>query len=519
MESSSIDTSQLTPDVGIALELLRLADMEGWGDSTAGLFHPIPWIYIEDAERLAAVQAWLSTRATDEPSYVQAAVANFKRVIEDLLLVLHHHMEVRGSQYWVVKWYHLTHGRPGHQRDVDEYRAHVALIWNLGAELTRALNLILDRVRTANSAAVGSMGTAVIAAGPEHRLVESPAYSSAEADVPQPYPGLRAFPRTLPNRADGSFGVGRASDAPTVPEIERWISVLELAHGAGNGPPPVTDQPPFSLERSIAEPKDAGPVDVPLPVFLGIGALSTVSSVIAIANEASWVIGAVMSAVTCFVLLRHHAWAPNVRPWAWAVIALMAVCGGLAGRFVSTALEGNGSTQRPSTQSVERNASRSLTGGAGQLEGGDILRARPVGTKLYGDPTAMSPGGAAEAKVRLSNVGPDALIGIRLRARVSNLADTAASVEVTASSSNANPPQTSDTVALQFGAETACVRLVSDSVRLLDAHSAPLRSLPNSLEGTGVTFGTLDVGHGKKRFVSFLVRAVRPGPDGLCRAP
>ena len=170
---------------------------------------------------------------------MQAAVWNVGRVLADLSLVLNYHMEPRDHTYMVFQWYRLNYGRAGQQREVEEWCTHVALIHNLSIELTRAINLVIERARRADNQVLAGDGAAVIETGPTHAPMEAVAYSPDEAAVPEPYPGLEEFPRIMDSRAVGGLGCpGRRIPAGQLAEFDHWITHLVEHRGRGSDPPP-----------------------------------------------------------------------------------------------------------------------------------------------------------------------------------------------------------------------------------------------------------------------------------------
>jgi hypothetical protein len=79
--------ARFASDVEIAVVLVERLDMDDRPRLTEGVSHSQPYMIDRDLDELHQVQAWLATRAGDTPSLVQAAVANFRRVLDDVLLV------------------------------------------------------------------------------------------------------------------------------------------------------------------------------------------------------------------------------------------------------------------------------------------------------------------------------------------------------------------------------------------------------------------------------------------------
>jgi hypothetical protein len=91
-----------------------------------------------------------------------------------------------------------------------EFEQHVLLIKDLGIEMTRALNLVSERIRALDPRYGITEGAAGVFAGPNESLVVV-SYTDAERLLPRPYPGLAEFEAVLPSR-DGSFGPYRSRE-------------------------------------------------------------------------------------------------------------------------------------------------------------------------------------------------------------------------------------------------------------------------------------------------------------------
>lgn len=321
-----------SPDVETALGLLERADFERWSAWTSGLFHPRPFIEIAAADRLEQVSAWLAGRALRPRSSIEAAVANFARVLTDLTLVLHHLMEVRGDQYWVEDWYRAWRGHAGSAEQVALYTAHVRLIYNLGAELTRAVNLIVTRVQDAGGP---DRPLAAIAAGPPHSLYVPAEYTPDEREQLQPYPGLEGFADALRHR-DGVFGVG-AHDGPSFEELDGWISVLREQHGPGS-PPPLPPNDLQSIPAALArDPFGGRSADERLPQRLRamLGSLTVAGVIIQVVTAPAPWAGAAVGATLVIVVLYRFLWRWPPRPWGVAVVGLAAISGALVASYMN----------------------------------------------------------------------------------------------------------------------------------------------------------------------------------------
>jgi hypothetical protein len=235
-------SSPVVPLLAVAEELARRIHLSSWEMWTEGLFEPRPRIHISVDGRLQEVQGWLAGRVIgNDSSPLGAALLNLARVLVDFQLALNYDMDDRNDFYWVAQFYRAWDGYAGRREQVERYQAHIALIKNLAAEMSRAMNLIIDRARAVDALAFHGVPHAVIMAGPEHERAVVPTYSESERAAAQPYPGLDGFPSALPTRADGSFGVGSSPEAPTPEDLSGWVTFLQKQRGSGSAPPPGSD--------------------------------------------------------------------------------------------------------------------------------------------------------------------------------------------------------------------------------------------------------------------------------------
>jgi hypothetical protein len=72
----------LAPDVAVAVELIERICIDDWGRRNEGLTHSQPYLRLSDADFFEELQAWLASHAGDQPSFVQSAVANLRRVLD-----------------------------------------------------------------------------------------------------------------------------------------------------------------------------------------------------------------------------------------------------------------------------------------------------------------------------------------------------------------------------------------------------------------------------------------------------
>jgi hypothetical protein len=313
-------------DVTVALELLDRIPLEKWPLLMEGPMSAPPRVRINDAELLEDVLGWLASRAADEPSYVQAAVANVARCLEDWLLVLHYDMEVRGQFFFVSSWYRTAGpGATGRAREVEHYEIHQTLIHNLTVELTRAVNLVIVRARKADARALLGVGLAVVDTGSAIGAMRAAQYSEQEREMPQPYPGLRSFPAVIAQRDLGALGE-RSDGVPRYPsDLEHWIEALLQRLGRQPADPAPPGRPPFALAR----PDDTSwTADRPRSLILTGYAIVVAVGVIGQVVADRRLRFAALAALVVGVLL-HRALQHRHSTWPIVAVALAAVGGWL----------------------------------------------------------------------------------------------------------------------------------------------------------------------------------------------
>jgi len=150
---------------------------------------------------------------------------------------------------------------------------------------------------------------------------------------------------------------------------------------------------------------------------------------------------------------------------------------------------------------------------AGQIEGGDIYRARNVTKNTdFTDPATATCNDTVQFKVRIHNPGPDALTGVHVAATLSSEQSTSHSSTVTVSADNANPTSTTDTAGLNLD-QAGSLTYVAGTTELLDAHDAKITTLGDTILGTGVDVPNgVGVSTEQMRFVQFEVKVSCPQP-------
>lgn len=225
-------------DLGLAEALLDKVGFDSWDRLAEGLSHSQPYLRRGDDERLQEVQAWLAAHVNDPRTPVEAAVANFRRVLDDLRLIFGYDLEPRGDTWWIRKWYHRSLGGSGRPAEVERFETHVLLVRNLVVELTRALNLVILRARNIDPRFRAGQGLATLDTGSHNAPFQAAQYTNRQRKRAQPYPGLCGFPATIESRDLGALGEVREGVRRTPAMFVEWIDVLVERTGAAPSAPP-----------------------------------------------------------------------------------------------------------------------------------------------------------------------------------------------------------------------------------------------------------------------------------------
>jgi hypothetical protein len=322
----------LSPDVEIAVELVQRAEVDSWGWLTEDLMCPTPRIHEGNAERTEDLVAWLAPYADAQPSMVQAAIANFARVLADFRLVLHYDLDIDRPYLRVPKWYRQE---PRSVRALEEWDIHVTLLHNVTIELTRAINLVIARAQQAGVLQRRSL--AVCDCGPAHARLQAVTYTAEQSEQAQPYPGLAGFPSIVADRTVGGLGIREGSVPRTADEFERWIARLVEHRGACSEPPPASAELPLALPtpprsedaESVPPASSNDPPDprkVPAPLRAASGIVGLVGVVIAVALAPPLLEVTSLTFIVAVVALARFVWRWPPALWACAVVTA-AVCG------------------------------------------------------------------------------------------------------------------------------------------------------------------------------------------------
>jgi HNH endonuclease len=195
----------------------RLAHIDEWhGWTSYVLGSGQPRMRAEVFRDLEELRTWLLNRVWPRRyPELESAFENFRRVLQDFHEQFRKHAEAVGVNNEVLmtrKFYRSDKwDEERYERLAKQYDFHVDLVEDLMLELTRAANLIADRVRQHLIRSYRlAKGRLVVEYGPTGNLVFHQVvvqYGPGERDRNSPYPGLQAF---LTERAqrDRHFGEG-----------------------------------------------------------------------------------------------------------------------------------------------------------------------------------------------------------------------------------------------------------------------------------------------------------------------
>lgn len=192
----------------------RLAHVDEWKIWTSYLLgHGQPSLWVNVDSDLFTLRGWLLSRIWSERyPQLEQAFKNFGLVLQDLQELFRSQAETRSDELWTKKFYQFPEWNPErYQRLSDRFNYHVDLVQDLTLELTRAGNLICDRVRQYIMPNYRiATGRLVVRTGPDMSFQwhEFPTlYSPEEKTKVVPYSGLEAF-KSERERRDRHFGSG-----------------------------------------------------------------------------------------------------------------------------------------------------------------------------------------------------------------------------------------------------------------------------------------------------------------------
>jgi hypothetical protein len=191
----------------------ELAAVKGWMSWTAPLLRAGSNCMSQEVYRsYLEMCSWLATRVW--PGIFKSfedALNNFGRVAADFIFTFDRHSEAHGNMLCTDKFYRQVEPRtPQREKAVADFQFHTALVEDLVLELTRAGNLVCQRVRESIDAQFRQ--------DEGHLMVESGMYEGMEfrrhvlqyrpAELKKyPYPGLAEF-MSVRDKRDLHFGTG-----------------------------------------------------------------------------------------------------------------------------------------------------------------------------------------------------------------------------------------------------------------------------------------------------------------------
>ena len=206
-------------------EIVIKLDFAKWNDWTSWLFGAGQSMSYAKLKALEKLPSFIVTRFwPNRYVEIENAVFNLKAVLNDFLKVFHEHiapqsLELKPNEdpdtksVYTETFYKLVFHEDVkvYDRLVEEYEYHVALVNDLGLELTRAGNLLIEKIRKYISPMYRDReGKLLITTGPtmdfsyQSYKVE---YKTEEKIMQYQYPGLKLFMTDRESR-DLNFGKG-----------------------------------------------------------------------------------------------------------------------------------------------------------------------------------------------------------------------------------------------------------------------------------------------------------------------
>lgn len=192
-------------------ELLDLNNWNSWSSLVLGGGQP--GLSTAQDSKLNEIRSWLLGRIwPGRYLELEAAIINFRHVLEDFYTVFHEHAELRGRGDDVLKtrkFYKIREwDTVRYNKLAAEYDYHVDLVQDLLLELTRATNYVCDKVREFIMPGYRLAAGAVLVTSGPHMDFKYHTYRveyRGEERTLRPYPGLEQFKRNRTNR-DRCFG-------------------------------------------------------------------------------------------------------------------------------------------------------------------------------------------------------------------------------------------------------------------------------------------------------------------------
>ena len=195
----------------IVHEWMKLVNIDNWLAWTSFMLGADgPVLRVEQEAKLQLAVEWILNRVWPQAfPELRAALENFGRVLNDMLLQFGGHTERRGDDLHTAKFYQIREwDSERYDALAERYEEHCDLVRDLTLELTRAANYVCDEVRRSVDPSFRmTEGVLLVQSGPfedltfRTRRIE---YQSGERIV-RPYPGIADFRQVRFSR-DFAFG-------------------------------------------------------------------------------------------------------------------------------------------------------------------------------------------------------------------------------------------------------------------------------------------------------------------------
>jgi len=232
-KSLTVDQAKLKDELVYASyieEILRLADFDNWDEWSSSLgSHGQPSISRNRIQELQKIPPYVISRFwPNRYTELEDSFYNFKNVLSDLIKVFYKHSEIEkdddesGDRFlWTEKFYKIREwDNEMYHRLLEDFEYHVCLVEDLALELTRAGNLICERIRqTIYPKFRQQEGKLLIVFGPFMDMSWSTykvEYKTEEKLNRYPYPGLEQF---MLDREKRDLNIGKGFNKRYFPEM------------------------------------------------------------------------------------------------------------------------------------------------------------------------------------------------------------------------------------------------------------------------------------------------------------
>lgn len=193
---------------GYIEEWERRLDLDNWKAWTSSIMcHGLPMLSLEHFQALQEIRPWLLSRVwpPTHPSLV-STLTNFRVVAQDFHQIFCKHAKETGGEWRTEKFYQQD-ADWSYERETQllaKFDSHVGLVQDLLLELTRAANLVCDRVREQLLPGFRlAEGILLVEGGPysDFSFKTYRVEYSQDERTNSPYPGLMEFRKVRFSRA------------------------------------------------------------------------------------------------------------------------------------------------------------------------------------------------------------------------------------------------------------------------------------------------------------------------------